>query len=648
MKLATLFSLVTLLKSSGAFTAPVTSCFRASSVVSRSMATTNSKSAADQAADLKAQAAAMRLEAAKMDAALTLKKIASVERRLNDVKWLDKHRDQEEMLMKQLQDLNRKVLGQTAAAAVPAKVNNKQAETEKVAAAAVTTTTTVSQQDNNNRRTFEDTESTLLDMNDEARIKENPLEGFPLADLDLFLPAALTIEAAMPNATVAEQMVKFREDPNLQERFQQKIQELVLDPMADMQKLEDLRDEYLSSSSSGEKDTLKVQIRRLEAAAEKPYSVSDSFYRGTKPMSQDELELRIENLKKLPKLLQGLYMRRNGVSDDMDLELGILMEHYDEQIQLLDQVRFIDPMPNMDRMDAIRGYESLPAIVQEYFAKSMGLEAGASTEDVTNAMTKGGAFVSKTPMRIMESALGGYGLESRPEYNDIEFIERSQYIEELIPSITDMETVLPAQEQIDFFVNKILDSKTYKLRSKPERVFGGYYVRGYNAMKGEDANNKLVTKLNEKIAASELAGKVQFFFIPDPKALTDEEIDMAGEAEAVLLVTGVDPAILYRQANFLKKTGISAAGLLSLLIFALGTCELNDIATSRIEDALKAENLEELMRLTSSAVPVGLSLAAIQLAHEGAHRLVAWKDEVRFFKVYSCAASEAGTDTVIV
>jgi hypothetical protein len=231
-------------------------------------------------------------------------------------------------------------------------------------------------------------------------------------------------------------------------------------------------------------------------------------------------------------------------------------------------------------------------------------------------------------MRIMESAT----FEDLPEYNDIEFIERSQYVEELIPSITNLEAVRPTQEEIDYFVNEIVDSKTYKLRSKPERVYGGYYIRGFNAIRSDGdtgSNDQMVARLNEKLAASKLAGRLQFFFIPDPKALTDEEIDMAILEEPVLLVTGNDPALLYRQTGLLKKLGISAAGLFSLLIFSLGTCELNDIAASRIEDAMQAENVEEILHLTSNAIPVGVALAATQLAHEGAHRIVAWKDKVR-------------------
>jgi hypothetical protein len=624
MNLATLIAVLTVLRSCMAFVPsrrgdPRPYHDHRRPPTSRAAAT--SKTTTEQkAADYKAQAAAIRLEAEKMDAELTLNKIETLERRLKDKKWLDKNKGQEEQLVNQLNNLKNKIqLGLTQPPTARSVSETLRVIETKGAEIKSATTADLPGESPRTR------EVPWLDATDTERLRKNPLEGFAPDDLDLFLPVALAIEAEIPNATVEEQLAKFRDVPALQQRFQQKIQELILNPMEEMQELENLRQKYLSSTSSVEKDTLKRQIDRLELKLEEPFSVTNSFCRDTKPMHQDELDVRVQNLKKLPKLLQGLYMRRNGINDDVDLELGILMEHYDEQLQLLDQLRYVTQLPATDRESAIRGYESLPTKVQAYFVKSAGLTASASAEDVISGMMEG-TVGAMSPLRIMESTFIDF--DDRPEYNDIEFIERSQYIEELLPSITGMEEVLPSQEDIDYFVNEVLDPKIYGLRSKPERVFGGYYVRGFVNIQGDAANDNLVNKLSEKLAASKLSGKVQFFFVPDPKALTDEEIDMGEENEPILIVTGVDAAILYRRSNILTKACISAVGLLSLFVFSVGACELNGMAFP-LEHALKTENVEEVMRLTSNAMPIGLSLIGIQLAHEGAHRLVAWKDKVR-------------------
>ncbi|KAI2496535.1 hypothetical protein MHU86_17977 [Fragilaria crotonensis] len=355
MKLVHLIALLSILETSKAFTSaprrrfrPITSCVATFAV---------SPTIREKAEDLMAQAAAMRREAAEMDAALTLKKIATLERQLNDSKWLEKNKGEEERLLQLLKDLNAKVLASSEAPPTPPAVSSRE-EREK----------TITVEEKGSARANDAIAPVnLLDVETDERIKENPLEGFALDDLELFLPVALAIEQAMPNATVDEQLVKFRDEPVLQQRFQEKIQELVLNPMEEMQELENLRREYLSSSSSVEKDTIKRQIDRLEAKADVSFSVSDSFYRGIPPMSDDELQVRIANLEKLPKLLQALYMRRNGIVDETDLELGILIEHYDEQLQLLDQVKFVENLPASDREDAIRGYESLPVKVKTYF-----------------------------------------------------------------------------------------------------------------------------------------------------------------------------------------------------------------------------------------------------------------------------------------
>jgi hypothetical protein len=573
----------------------------------------------EHAADLRAQAEKIRLEAAKMDAVLTLNKIEILERRLNDKKWLERHEDQRELLMKQLEDLNKRLLGeQTAVMKLPQiEGHQKLVETPKNG-----TPKNSFPQASSSWRTYSSVESTLVNRNEEY-LRNNPLEGFNEEDLRLFLPVAQAIQDEMPKATAEEQLARFREAPELQHHFKKKIQELLVTPMEDMQELENLKEQYLESSSSVEKDTLKRQIDRIEAQMDSP-SIANSFFRDIKPMSRDEMELRIENLEKLPRLMQAMFMRRNGVLDGIDLELGVLMEHYDEQLQLLDQVRYAKPLAEDDRMDAVKGYESLPARLQTYFKESLSLDESASSEQVVDALAQNDSFLSTTPMRIVEAGT----LEDLPEYYDIEFVERSQYVEELLPSLLDLEGIRPTQEEIDYFVTDILDPKTFGLRSKPERVFGGYYVRGFNKLEGTCANDKLVASLNERLAASELAGRLQFFLIPDPKTLTDEEIDMAVEEEPILVVTGVDPDLLYRRTGIATKVGVTISGLLMLLVFSLGTCELNEIAMSRVQDAARAESLEEIAHLGSNAVPVGVSLAATQLVHEAAHIFVAWKDKV--------------------
>ena len=101
--------------------------------------------------------------------------------------------------------------------------------------------------------------------------------GFDKADLDLYLPVALEIEAAMLNATAEERLEKFRTSPVLQTNFQTKLTQMFVEPIQEMNRLQELKQEYLDSSSSKEKETLKRQIDTITKALDTdgPFVYSD-------------------------------------------------------------------------------------------------------------------------------------------------------------------------------------------------------------------------------------------------------------------------------------------------------------------------------------------------------------------------------------
>jgi hypothetical protein len=82
---------------------------------------------------------------------------------------------------------------------------------------------------------------------------------------------------------------------------------------------------------------------------------------------------------------------------------------------------------------------------------------------------------------------------------------------------------------------------------------------------------------------------------------------------------------------------ISALGISSILIFSLAICELQPSIQEHIESAMAAGETD-ISWLTDIAALIAVSSASIQIAHESAHRLVAWKDKVRFIQE-SCTRS---------
>eukprot|EP00547_Thalassionema_nitzschioides_P003562 CAMPEP_0194208018 /NCGR_PEP_ID=MMETSP0156-20130528/6598_1 /TAXON_ID=33649 /ORGANISM="Thalassionema nitzschioides, Strain L26-B" /LENGTH=762 /DNA_ID=CAMNT_0038934903 /DNA_START=151 /DNA_END=2436 /DNA_ORIENTATION=+ len=574
------------------------------------------------AADLIAQAKKLRSEVSQMDESLTLQKIDSIESRLNNKQWVEKHQEEEEELTRQLDELNKKMkIIQYGEPTPKDEMENTQKGGEPAPKDLATITAakdSLSTEQNDIETATSDFVAFTSNFDEikKIRLERNPIRGWPERELELYIPVAKRIEATMPDAPFEERIDQFRTAPELEGLRKEKTEEMN-SPLKQVEQLRALYDQYFKSSSSVEKDTLKRQIDQLEKT---DLFTVNSFDMKTKPMSEEELELRYKGLSQLPKVLQEQFLYRNNVLDDkMDLKKGIMLEHWDDQLQLLDQIRYIDDLPEMDFKDAVQGFESLPNELKLEFTRTLNLSPESSSSQVITALNKDGTV--KTIQVLDEGDTYG------TQVGTIEYIDRSRHVEELLPSLALLDRVCPDSKEIDFFAKEIIDSKTYALRSKPERVIGGYYVRGFNALQGEDANTRMLDILNDRISQSKLSGRIQLFFINDPTTLTDEAVDMEEIEEPLIFVAGIQPPLMYRKTKFLTRAAVSALGAFSLFTFAFNACEMNDVTFSKIEEAFKTDNMEQYFQLTSNAVPIGLSLIATQLAHEAGHRFVAWSNK---------------------
>jgi hypothetical protein len=346
------------------------------------------------------------------------------------------------------------------------------------------------------------------------------------------------------------------------------------------------------------------------------------------------MALRMEAVGALPDILIAIYKQRNSLGESEDLRLAIQFDYYDLQLQLLEQVRFVDPLTDDLREEYSMGYNSLPLPVQDRFAKNIGLQAGASATDVIKQLLK-----DTTPLSPMMKVVEASNAQSEyPEYNDIEFVDRSRFLEEFIPSVGNMEGEHPAQEDVEEFAADILDKKSFMVSSKPERVAGGYYIRGTNLLPDDEdggtltSSDKLVEKVAKKLENSPLADKLEFFYILDPSPPTDEEIDFGPSERPLILVTSKNPKKLYSWASPFTKISITLSGVLSTFLFSVGTCALNPAISERfyatLDSASTTGNLD-LQWFEGLCIPIFLSLMAIQLVHESAHRIVAMIYKVR-------------------
>lgn len=202
----------------------------------------------------------------------------------------------------------------------------------------------------------------------------------------------------------------------------------------------------------------------------------------------------------------------------------------------------------------------------------------------------------------------------------------SRFVEEFLPSFARMEKVRPTEEEIETFCSEVLDKSTYTLTSKPERVMGGYYLRGISRIEGDGAADKLVARLKEKLEQSSLKDDLQFFFIPDPTPLTDEEFESGERERPLLAVTSKDTNEFYSLARPQTKALVSSLGLISAFVFALGACGMNADMMDRVQQGLTSGSVD-VSWFAGAFFTTFASMLGIQLVHEVAHRIVAWKDK---------------------
>jgi len=574
----------------------------------------------------------LRLEAEQMDVSLTLQKIAVLEEKLSNDAWLKKQQGQTvKDLYEDLRRLEEKM-------ARPVSIVRNMNESIPTTSEEPSSTTGSPP----GKRLLD--EANISNGNDRnSREPKNPnlppISGFDEMDLKMYVPVAEDVTKMAPNATLDERIGLFRDAPELQAHFKEKIQNLLLGPLEEMQELEDLKEEYLESTSSKEKDAILKRIKQLEAKMdENTIGVSANGFAPNEasgksggigysnsvllppetlpPLTETELEERFRAIKALPDILVAVYLQRNGlynlpaalstinlevggggiglnmnivnnsatntndknseesnietngVSFDNDvsfdlyenLKLAIQLDYYDLQLQLLNQAVGIRPMPDEVRLEYFKAFRSLPAPVRaRYVTENLGIDTleaavlvSESKQDIEQVVEEITASFDKESSSPFNLSLNGDNNKKseKPivplEYNDVEFIDRSRFLEEFMPSVALLEDIRPSPEEIDLFLADCLTvsrNKPFMVTSKPERVIGGYYVRGTNQLRFDEnnsttTNDRLVQEVYQRLENHPtLKDKIEFYYILDPSPPSDEDMELEVRVNPLFLVT---------------------------------------------------------------------------------------------------------------
>jgi len=673
----------------------------------------------------------LRLEAEQMDATLTLQKIANLEEKLSNDDWLKKQQGQTvKDLYEELRMLEMKVSRPNSSVRSTDIMIPKQQEESLSSKVQPPQTSSYSKSSSDRYK------------NDNKRTNPNlpPLAGFDDKDLNLYVPIAEDVNKMAPNMTLNQRIGLFRDAPELQAHFKEKIQNLLLGPLEEMQELETLKQQYFESTSSREKESLLKEIKRLEAKMDDQDigmngngGVNDPGGVGYSksillspdklpPLTEDELKERYDAIKALPDILVAVYLQRIGLYDlpvafstiklevgsggigvnmntvnnsatnanDEDdtqeiesngsiegdeeqagtkddrpfdlfenLELAIELDYYDLQLQLLNQALAIRPMPEEVRKDYAAAFRSLPLRVRErYVTNSLGIDT-IDASVLASDEEKDVECVLEEILKPLdeEFSLGSFinlngkskeeGKEQPiepPEYNDVEFIDRSRYLEEFFPTVAQLEDARPLPEEVDLFVTDCLSgpgNKPFMVTSKPERVIGGYYIRGTNQLGFDEnssvsANDRLIQEVSKRLENHPtLKDKIEFYYILDPSPPTDEEMELEVGLNPLFLITAKDPKTMYGLSSPLTKTAITISGFLSTFLFSVGSCVLNPRVNANIQSTL--DNVSSTGSTTTFidvtwfyqlTLPLFFSFMSIFIAHELGHRIVAFNYKV--------------------
>lgn len=185
----------------------------------------------------------------------------------------------------------------------------------------------------------------------------------------------------------------------------------------------------------------------------------------------------------------------------------------------------------------------------------------------------------------------------------------------------------PTMAQVQTFVANVLPDAKFTSTSKPEKVLGGYVLRGNHKYENGD---DLIAAIDKGIAKTSLGDKMTVLYSPDFTvfALAEQEdfdfdVFDVDAISPILYITGPD---IVRGSRPVLLSLTTAFGLATSWYLSIYPFLLNPAIGQRVEeqlavaDAGMAYNLDWLTELS---VPFFLAFIGIQLVHEAAHRVVA-------------------------
>jgi len=383
-----------------------------------------------------------------------------------------------------------------------------------------------------------------------------------------------------------------------------------------------------SSTTSNNDPSVESQESFKSLSSSKREKEGANLMETIPPPSAELLQEESKVFLSQPKVLRDMTALSLGFEDDSNVTAIVECIYYEDKKSKQTLVpTTISGVSKEKWADAKEGFELLPDPIRLMMAKSVGLEDSSNTTLVLEKLEAEGKLFND------DKGMEGFTVD-QTMMNEIfngNNIAMENYVESLLPKVTRKEGQTPSDEDVDRFFTEVLGKDTFNARAKPERVPGGFIIRGETrAQRSDDegpSGDALVAALDARAAkvCPDVMERIQFYYIKDPTPQSQDIVEVEDFERPVILITGAD---LTPETNRFVKPNVNGLSLVAVAAFALGSFSFNDDFMARL-NAMSEAGDTDISWLTQLAAPLFFSSLGIQLSHEMAHKVVALKDNFK-------------------
>jgi DNA-binding transcriptional MerR regulator len=200
-------------------------------------------------------------------------------------------------------------------------------------------------------------------------------------------------------------------------------------------------------------------------------------------------------------------------------------------------------------------------------------------------------------------------------------------VESFLPRVTRKEGKEPTLADVKMLQScQILGKETFQMSSPPQKIPGGFILRGEMVPKLRGDCDKLIQLIDEQIESSKQMPpdwkekfQVNIMYDPTPELFENEE---SIDGETVLVVHSRDMSPM---TNRFLLSGVSALSLLLTFVFVIATYSQNEVVMQRLTSANAVGDYDATW-FNELITPMLISIGVTQACHEAGHLFIAKKD----------------------